>query len=186
MTIFTGKEWRKENLLSDESSDPPQFHSILLNNHHCLNKCPPSQHTHIRPPNSLNGSNPDDLQPFLLQCQLTFNSYPQQFSTDESKVFFTISHMKRMALEWFEQGIMSYNLLHTPVWHSSWKDFIIELHTNFGPANPIGMAEAKLCHLCMNHNVRLMDYLVWFNTLTACVGEKEPFTSSFMMDFLID
>src|SRR5260370_36182796 len=102
-----------------------------------------------------------------------FNSYPQQFSTDESKVFFAISHMKKMALEWFEQGIMDCDLLHTPVWCSSWKDFLIELHTNFGPANPIGMAEAELHHLCMNHEVCLTDYLVWFNTLTAHVGWGE-------------
>ena len=78
-----------------------------------------------------------------------------------------------MALEWFEQGIMSYNLLHTPVWHSSWKDFVIKLCTNFGPANPIRMVEAKLHHLCMNHEVQLTDYLVQFNTLTAHVGWGE-------------
>src|SRR5260370_26671808 len=81
--------------------------------------------------------------------------------------------MKKMALEWFEQGIMDCDPLHTLVWCSSWKDFIIELCTNFSPANPIRMAEAKLCHLCMNHEVCLMDYLVWFNTLEACVGWGE-------------
>src|SRR5260370_15618824 len=68
---------------------------------------------------------------------------------------------------------MDCNPLHTPVWHSSWKDFIIELHTNFGPANPIGMVEAELHHLCMNHEVCLMDYLVQFNTLAARLGWGE-------------
>jgi len=105
-------------------------------------------------------SNPNDLQQFLLQCQLTFNSYPQQFSSDDSKVFFTISHMKKTALEWFEEGIMEPDPLYAPTWHSSWKDFVIELHTNFSPANPIGMAEAKLCHLSMNHDTHLTEYLV--------------------------
>jgi len=108
-----------------------------------------------------------DLQPFLLQCQLTFNSYPQQFASKDSKVFFAISHMKKMALEWFEQGIMEHDPVSAPTWHSSWKDFMIELCTNFGPANPIGTAEAKLHHLSMSHNAHLMDYLVHFNTLTA-------------------
>src|SRR5260370_18391557 len=35
------------------------------------------------------------------------------------------------------------------------------------------MVEAKLCHLCMNHEVCLMDYLVQFNTLAAHVGWGE-------------
>ena len=135
---------------------------------------PPSQQTCIQPPNTFDRSNPDDLHLFLLKCQLTFNSsFPQQFTMDESKVFFAISHMKRTALEWFEQGIMDYDPFHMLVWHSSWKDFIIELCTNFRPANPVRSAEAELCHLCMSHEVCLMDYLVSFNTLTAHVGWGE-------------
>src|SRR5258707_11130456 len=50
--------------------------------------------THIRSPDAFDSSNPDDLQPFLLQCQLTFNSYPQHYASDSSKVFFAISYLK--------------------------------------------------------------------------------------------
>src|SRR5260370_3964198 len=99
-----------------------------------------------------------------------FNSCPQQFSTEESKVFFAISHMKRTALEWFEHGIMEYNTTIAPTWHHNWQDFVMELCTNFGPANPMGTAEAELHHLTMNHDTHLMEYLVHFNTLTTCVN----------------
>src|SRR5260370_16499402 len=75
--------------------------------------------------------------------------------------------MKKMVLEWFEEGIMEPDPLYTPTWCSSWKDFMIELHTNFGPANPIGTAEAELHHLSMNHNTHLTEHLVQFNTLAA-------------------
>ena len=77
--------------------------------------------------------------------------------------------MKKMALEWFKEGIMEPDPLVTLTWHSSWKDFMTELHTNFGPANPIGMAETKLHHLSMNHDTCLTEYLVQFNTLAAQV-----------------
>src|SRR5260370_32074187 len=108
---------------------------------------PLTQQTRIRPPDTFDGSNPDNLRPFLLQCQLTFNLYPQQFSMEESKVFFAISHMKRMALEWFKHGIMimEYNTTIAPTWHRNWQDFVTELCTNFGPANPTGTVEAELC-----------------------------------------
>src|SRR5258708_5569697 len=35
---------------------------------------------------------------------LTFNSYPQHYASDSSKVFFTISYLKKSVLEWFEIG----------------------------------------------------------------------------------
>src|SRR5260370_1787936 len=99
-----------------------------------------------------------------------FNSYPQQLCSEESKVFFAISHMKRMAVEWLEHGVMESNPTITPTWHCNWNDFIIKLHTNFGPANPTGTVEAKLHHLFMNHDTHLMEYLVCFNTLATCIN----------------
>ena len=64
---------------------------------------------------------------------------------------------------------MEFDPLYTPTWHSSWKDFVIKLQTNFGPANPIRMAEMELRHLSMNHDTHLTEYLVRFNTLAARV-----------------
>src|SRR6266478_3133916 len=43
---------------------------------------PLTQQTGIHPPDTFDSSNPNNLQPFLLQCQLMFNLYPQQFSTE--------------------------------------------------------------------------------------------------------
>jgi len=51
--------------------------------------------------------------------------------------FFTISHMKKTALEWFEEGIMEPDPLYTPTWCSSWKDFVIKFCTNFSPVTPL-------------------------------------------------
>src|SRR5260221_1110612 len=53
--------------------------------------------THIRSPDAFDSSNPDNLQPFLLQCQLTFNLYPQHYASDSSKAFFVISYLKKSA-----------------------------------------------------------------------------------------
>src|SRR5260370_17900868 len=60
-------------------------------------------------PGTFDGTNPEDLWTFLLQCQITFNSCPQNFPTKLSKVFFAISYLKKAALEWFEQGVLEEN-----------------------------------------------------------------------------
>src|SRR5258707_2318519 len=66
----------------------------------------PTPTTRIRSPDAFDGSNPDDLQPFLLQCQLTFNLYPQHYASNSSKLFFMISYLKKSMLEWFKIGVM--------------------------------------------------------------------------------
>jgi len=95
-------------------------------------------------PDVFDGSNPEDLQAFLLQCQITFNAHPQNFTSESAKVFFAISYLKKSALEWFEQGILEDDLTQAPEWRSSWTEFVKELWTHFRPANPTGVAEVEL------------------------------------------
>src|SRR5258707_2295588 len=97
---------------------------------------------------------------------------------DTTKVFFAISYLKKMGLEWFEQGILEDDPSLTPAWHNSWMEFAKELRTHFGLANPVGSAEIELRHLTMASNARLPEYLVQFNMLAG--GSKHSI-SSFMM-----
>src|SRR5258706_2954233 len=120
-------------------------------------------------PDMFDGSNLEDLQVFLLQCQITFNAHPQNFTSESAKVFFTISYLKKLALEWFEQGILEDDLTQALEWRASWTEFVKELRTHFGPTNPIGTAEAELRHLTMASGARLSEYLVRFNTLASRV-----------------
>jgi len=48
-------------------------------------------------------------------------------------------------------------------------EFVKELQTHFGPANPIGTAEVELQHLTMASGACLSKYLVRFNTLASRV-----------------
>src|SRR5260221_7884718 len=129
----------------------------------------PTPTTRIRSPDTFDRSNPDDLRPFLLQCQLTFNSYPQHYASDSSKEFFVISYRKKSVLEWFEIGIMEINPRLAPAWCYSWPKFISEICTHFGPSNPTRTAEIELCHLSMQYDSCISEYLVRFNTLASRV-----------------
>src|SRR5258708_13139231 len=84
----------------------------------------PSTQTCTHAPDAFNRSNLEDLQAFLLQCQITFNTHPQNFTSESAKVCFTISYLKKMALEWFEQGILEDNLTQALARKSSWTQFI--------------------------------------------------------------
>ena len=45
------------------------------------------------------------------------------------KVFFMISYLKKLALEWFEQNILEDDQRFALAWRSSWPEFINELRT---------------------------------------------------------
>src|SRR5258708_7245566 len=129
---------------------------------------PPIQ-THTHAPDMFNRSNLEDLQAFLLQCQIMFNAHPQNFTSESAKVFFTISYLKKSALEWFEQGILEDEQTQAREWRSSWTEFVKELRTYFRPANPTGMAEAEVRHLTMASGAHLSKYLIRFNMLDSRV-----------------
>src|SRR5258708_25295096 len=133
----------------------------------------PTPATHIRSPDTFDGSNLDDLCPFLLQCQLTFNSYPQHYASDSLKVFFAISYLKKSMLEWFEIGVMEIDPRLALSWRSNWPDFIAEIRTHFRPSNPTGTVEIELHHLSMQPDSRISEYLVQFNTLASRVSRGD-------------
>src|SRR5260221_10897046 len=127
----------------------------------------PTPATRIRSPDTFDRSNPDDLRPFLLQCQLMFNSYPQHYASDSSKVFVVISYLKKSMLEWFKIGVMESDPRLAPTWCASWPEFLSEIHTHFRPSNPTGTAEIELHHLSMQSDSHISEYLVRFNMLAS-------------------
>ena len=112
------------------------------------------------------GSDTRKLWAFFVQCQLNFNSKPQAFQTNASKVNYAISYLKGTMLDWFKLGLMSDNPLD---WISNYSKFTSKLKHNFGPHNPKGDTENVLKALQMKDNQRMVKYLVDFNCLTAWV-----------------
>src|SRR5258708_2867445 len=65
-----------------------------------------------------------------------FNSCPQHYASNSSKVFFVISYLKKSTLEWFGIGVMESDPRLAPTWHASWPDlytlWTIESNWNSG------------------------------------------------------
>ena len=57
-------------------------------------------------PDQFNGSDPQKLCMFLVQCELNFQDRPRSFDNDRTKVIYAQSYLKGMALDWFEPELL--------------------------------------------------------------------------------
>ncbi|KAG6326148.1 hypothetical protein ID866_12941 [Astraeus odoratus] len=106
------------------------------------------------------GSDPKKLCMFLVQCKLNFQDRPHTFHNDQTKVTFAQSYLKGMVLQWFEPNLLSDSDPDDhPLWMDNWKEFVIELQTNFGPHDPVVDAKHELDCLQMKENQRINNAL---------------------------
>ena len=121
-------------------------------------------------PDTFDGTKPKKLRTFLVQCKLVFMDRPKAFCQDQAKVTFTQLYLKGMALEWFELDLLdSANPNDHPCWMDSWVAFIAELHSTFGPHDPVADAKHQLDHLQMKDSHHVTRYIVDFNCLASQV-----------------
>ena len=105
-----------------------------------------------------------------MQCELNYQDWPKAFCTDHAKVTFAQSYLKGMALKWFKPDLllMEDPALH-PLWMDNFREFVLELQTNFGPHDPVGDAEHQLNHLSMKDSQRITKYVVEFNRIASLI-----------------
>ncbi|KIN96813.1 hypothetical protein M404DRAFT_162305 [Pisolithus tinctorius Marx 270] len=118
-----------------------------------------SSRTKLCEPDTFDGTNPKKLRAFFIQCELNFQDHPRAFRTDHTKVIFAQSYLKGMALEWFKPDLLRLdNPDDWPLWMDSWREFVLELQTTFGPHDPVADAESQLNHLHMKDSQRINKY----------------------------
>ena len=76
---------------------------------------------------------------------------PETFRDDSTKINFTLSYLRDVALEWFEPGISGETEV-IPDWITDWDLLVKELQTNFGPYDEVGDVERELVNLRMKDN----------------------------------
>ena len=59
----------------------------------------------VKEPDPFSGGSPDDLRAFIFQCQIYFRACKGEFHEDTEKVFFAISYLRGVALDYFEPFI---------------------------------------------------------------------------------
>ncbi|KIO03942.1 hypothetical protein M404DRAFT_26565 [Pisolithus tinctorius Marx 270] len=106
-----------------------------------------SSRTKLHEPNTFDGTDPKKLRTFFIQ-------------TDHAKVIFVQSYLKGMALEWFKPDLLGLDDPDDqPLWMDSWREFVLELQTTFGPHDLVTDAESQLNHLHMKDNQHINNAL---------------------------
>jgi Retrotransposon gag protein len=124
----------------------------------------PKQKAKLREPDAFDGTDSRKLRTFIALCQLNFRSLSNAFPNDTAKVNYAMSYLKGTALEWFEPSITDGD---EELWMHDWDEFIFQLQSNFGPADPVGDAEEGLDALRMRDGQKIAKYNVEFNRLAA-------------------
>ena len=120
--------------------------------------------TKVCEPDTFDSTDPKKLCTFFVQCELNFHDCPKAFWTNQVKVTLAQSYLKGMALEWFKPDLLGMDDPDThPLWMTSWREFVIELQTTFGPHNPVADAEHQLNHLHMKDTHHVNHYVVNLN-----------------------
>ncbi|KIM61766.1 hypothetical protein SCLCIDRAFT_121215, partial [Scleroderma citrinum Foug A] len=118
-------------------------------------------HAKVQDLDTFDGTEPKKHWTFLVQCELLFTDQPKAFHQDWAKVTFAQLYLKGMALEWFELDLLdSADPNNHPCWMDSWVAFVMELHSTFGPHNPVADAEHQLDHLQMKANHCVTQYII--------------------------
>jgi hypothetical protein len=105
---------------------------------------PRSTRTSSRAPDTFDGSDPSKFATFMSQIYLHIRERLQDFLTDNKKIFYVRSYLRRMAQQWFQPNIFADGLVLIPFWDGNWELFIQELATNFGLQDPFGEARISL------------------------------------------
>jgi len=138
------------------------FRDVLLAFGQQVN-APRSARSNLRAPDTFDGTDPSKLAPFLTSCYLHFSERPQDFPTDDDKIFYIISYLRGSAQLWFSPNL--YNTTVIPLWDGNFPLFIQELSLNFGPHDPVGDAEDKLRSCRMKTGDRIATYIIAFDQL---------------------
>ncbi|KIO10079.1 hypothetical protein M404DRAFT_130296, partial [Pisolithus tinctorius Marx 270] len=127
-----------------------------------------SSRTKLHEPDTFDSTDPKKLRAFFIQCELNFQDHPQAFRTDRAKVIFAQSYLKGMALKWFELDLLGLDDPNDwPLWMDSWREFVLELQTTFGPHDLVADAKSQLDHLHMKESQCINKYVVDFNQLAS-------------------
>jgi hypothetical protein len=105
---------------------------------------PRSTRTSSHAPDTFDGSDPSKFATFMSQIYLHIAEHPQDFPTDDEKIFHIWSYLRGTAQQWFQPDIFADRLAPILHWDGNWELFVQELATNVGPHDSFGNTQISL------------------------------------------
>ena len=126
----------------------------------------PSQHKKryrgVKEPDLFSGGNPDELHAFIFQCQIFFRACEGEFREDSEKVFFAISYLRGVALDYFEPFINEPDPYQNLDFLEDWSAFVQKLSNIFGSYSPEDDDEDAIVAIPFPNDGKAVNYFVQF------------------------
>jgi len=123
---------------------------------------PKKKHQTIREPDLFSGSKPDKLQVFLFQCQIYFRTSKGEFTENSEKIFFVISYLRGITLDYFELFIIKLDPFYSLDFLEDWPAFVQWLSNVFGSYSLEDDNKDTIIAIPFPHDGRATDYFICF------------------------
>jgi len=123
---------------------------------------PQKRYCAIREPNLFSRRSPDKLQAFIFQCQIYFRACEKEFREDSKKIFFAISYLRGIALDYFEPFINKLDPHQLLDFLEDWTAFVQQLSNVFGSYSLEDNNEDAIMAISFPHNEKASNYFIQF------------------------
>ena len=106
------------------------------------------RHHNVKEPDPFSGGSPDELCVFIFQYQIYFWACEGEFAIDTGKIFFAISYLRGVALDYFEPFINKLDPHQSLDFLEDWSVFVQKLYNIFGSYSPEDDDENAIVAIC--------------------------------------
>jgi len=116
----------------------------------------------VKEPDLFSGGSPDKLRAFIFQCQIYFRACEGEFLEDTERIFFAISYLRGVALDYFEPFINEAEAYQNFDFLEDWSAFVQKLSNLFGSYSPEDDDEDAIVAIPFPNDGKAVNYFIQF------------------------
>lgn len=136
--------------------------TLLLALANQANNQPKKRNQGVKEPDPFSGGNPNELRAFLFQCQIYFRACKGEFKEDSEKIFFAISYLRGIALDYFEPFISEADPSQSFDFLEEWPAFVQKLSNLFGSYSSEDDDEDAIMAILFPTEGKAVNYFIQF------------------------
>ena len=123
---------------------------------------PKKRNKGVKEPDLFSGGSPDELWAFIFQYQIYFWVCEGEFTEDTKKIFFTISYLRGIALNFFKPFINEADSYQNLNFLEEWLAFVQKLSNLFGSYSPEDNNEDAIVAIPFHNDGKAINYFIQF------------------------
>ena len=135
--------------------------------------CPQKKLRVIKEPDPFSRGGPEELHAFVFQYQIYFRTCEGGFVDDTDKVFFAISYLWGIALDYFEPFINKPDPYHNLDFLEDWSAFVQKLSNIFRSYSSEDDDEDVIVAIPFPNDGKAIDYFIYFAKYQNCIHWNE-------------